>query len=365
MKGRMDSDLRFAVPRFAVRGKGQTRSFFVPVFHQAQQESTAMVSVSSICIAEGKRVRIYLDQSEMDDRNAHQLAEEIIAQMESIVMPRLCAVLGKPADIDGDGYLSILLTSKFSPQRSLIDADDGSSLMKGFVRPCDFQQSSNQSGTGYSNHCDMIYLSSQLSRVKGLHLRSLLAHEFAHVLCLSQKKGLEEDWLSEAIGHVSERLGGGDESNLKARKAVFYASPESVPVCIENYAIAGLWRDPGCRGGAALFLQHCIDCFGSDFLFQLPQSETYGRENLEQATGVRFETLFQNWNLELADDAGRDRIEWKRISRGSKTYRLAGTSSLYLSVSKRSALANGTPLRIRIRASPGAKIKVACRKKKD
>ena len=204
--------------------------------------------------------------------------------------------------MDGDGKFAILI----SPWLGKLEG--GKTSLGGFVRGSDFQASVKQP---FGNRADVLYLNANLR--PGPHLRTLLAHEFAHAICFSERlpsesrpRGLatEEDWLNEAIAHLAENLHGTGWTNLDDRVSRFLDATDRSPLVVPNYFADGLWRDPGCRGATYLFLRWVVDQFGEDVLSRLIHNPNLGRRNLETATGVSFAELFRRWTVALAT-AGR------------------------------------------------------------
>ena len=162
----------------------------------------------------------------------------------------------------------------------------------------------------------MLYLNSNVQ--PGAHLRTLLAHEFTHAVCFSERlpsdlnpRGLadEEDWLNEAIAHISENKLGRGWSNLDYRISRFLNEPHAFPLVVSDYYRARLWRNHGCRGATYLFLRWCVDQHGDQILKQLVANPVGGTRNLEWATGIPFEELYRRWSLALYQSGRRIRLE--------------------------------------------------------
>ena len=277
--------------------KGVSRSFFLHVTDGALDDPRHYARVSSRVVAEGRRVRIYLDTQQTVAELVPGVLNEMVRLFDEEIIPRSQAKLGNCRDIDGDGKFSVLM----SPWLSRLQG--GKTSLGGFVRGSDFHC---DLAAPFSNHGDMLYLNSNVR--PGPHLQSLLAHEFAHAVCFSvrlpserYRLGLpeEEDWLNEAIAHLSENLQGCGWSNLDYRVSRFMTQPQAYPLVVSDYYQAGLWRDHGCRGATYLFLRWCVDQFGNDMLPRLIRSPVRGAENLEWATGVKFEELYRRWSVAL------------------------------------------------------------------
>src|SRR5262249_9785971 len=104
-----------------------------------------------------------------------------------------------------------------------------------------------------------------------------------------------------AIAHVAENLHDGGWSNLDRRIATFLTTTADSPLVVRDHYRAGLWRDPGCRGAAYLFLRFCADHFGEGVLRDLVDGSEPGKANLNRATCERFPDLFRHWTIALAE----------------------------------------------------------------
>jgi hypothetical protein len=274
------------------------RRFYLYVGRGSLENRDAYIPVFGRLCAEGQWARVYIDEHAPSDAYPAELPATLVRLLDEQVIPRCRALLGLHQDIDGDGKLALLLTPLVGQLHG------GTSAPHGFVRGDDFRFNLE---APFSNHADVIYLHPRLN--SNAALQSLLAHEYSHAVCFSQRMpgvvapaGLpdEEDWLNEAIAHVVEMLDGGDDWNLAERIEVFLKNSHAAPLVVRDYYRAGLWRDPGCRGATYLFLQWCVDQYGPQLLRELARAPFQGRANLEWTTGRRFEELFRRWTVSLA-----------------------------------------------------------------
>jgi hypothetical protein len=153
----------------------------------------------------------------------------------------------------------------------------------------------------------MLYLSTDLR--PGPFLRTVVAHEYTHAVVFSEHlfgdhlpgvpRAEEESWLNEGLAHLAERRHGFGWGNLDYRVSCFLAAPQRYPLVVPDYYGAGLWRDPGCRGAAYLFLHACA-CENAGLPAKLVQSNLAGVANLETATREPFAALFRRWTIALA-----------------------------------------------------------------
>ena len=227
------------------------RAFYLHVTDGPLNDARQYAKIRSRSVAEGRFVRVFLDSQMQTGQLARGLVSEIVEWFDTNIVPGSRRVLGTFRDVDGDGKFAILI----SPWLGKLEG--GKTTLGGFVRGSDFQESVTQP---FGNRADVLYLNANLR--PGPHLRTLLAHEFAHAICFSERlptklqpQGLplEEDWLNEAIAHVAENLHGTGWTNLDHRVSRFLDATERSPLVVPNYYADGLWRDPGCRARRICF----------------------------------------------------------------------------------------------------------------
>ncbi len=247
--------------------------------------------------AVGHRVQVYVD---LKDAGAvgPEVLRDLVATFDDQVFPVAARELGQARDVDGDGRFTVLMSSW------LTRLAGGRHAVDGFVRGADLDLSLD---APFSNHCDMMYLSTALA--SGPHLRTVLAHEYTHAVTFSAKSlatpnlrtsGPEEEgWLDEALAHLVEDLHGFSRSNLDYRVSAFLSRPDRYRLVVEDYYAADLFRSHGNRGGTYLFLRWCVDRFGPGLIRSLIQSDRLGVANLEAATGWTFADLYRSWSVAL------------------------------------------------------------------
>lgn len=358
-----------------------SRSFSLHVTDGILEDPAQYATIHAKTIAEGRQVRVYLDEQQSPTNLAPGLVREIVDLFDGDIIPRFRGLLGTYRDVDHDGRFAVLL----SPWLSHLQG--GRTSLGGFVRGSDFQTCL---GRPFSNRCDMMYVNSQT--LPGPRLRTLLIHEYAHAVCFSRRTADpsgrprfpdEEDWLNEAIAHCAESLLEAGWSNLDYRIARFLNDTSAFPLVVGDYYRAGLWRCHGCRGATYLFLRYCLEQFGPQTLTKLIANPEHGAHNLELATGCSFEQLFRGWTLSLADVASREsaaersgsalapldlhgslgawglagprRQHWD-IDSGSRKISLRGTSALYLELA---AAGSSGPRELWLQGSPGSALQVS------
>ena len=249
--------------------------------------------------AVGRRVQVYADATDYANIDAATL-RDIVASFDDRVWPAVAGRFGPATDVDGDGRFTILLTSWLSR------LGEGKTRVDGFVRGADMDR---RQPAPFGNRADMMYLNAQLKA--GPHLRTVLAHEYAHAVTFSRKvldadprgpldaSAEEEGWLDEAIAHLVEDELGFSRSNLDYRISAFLSQPERYRLVVDDYFAADLFRSHGNRGATYLFLRWCVDRFGPHLLDILVRAPRRGVANLEAATGAPFAELFRRWTVAL------------------------------------------------------------------
>jgi hypothetical protein len=343
----------------------QNRRFFLHVSNTALEDPAGYIPIEGVLAGEGRYTQVYVDLQTGDIPLAPGLVREVIRLLDSEIMPRGHELLGSLADVDGDGKLTVLITPWLGK------LGGGRTSINGCVRASDFQPGVE---APFGNSADVLYLNSNLE--PGAALEALLAHEYTHAVCFSQRLAradgglpIEDDWLNEAIAHVAENLLATGWSNLEDRISTFLSATGNSPLVVADYYRAGLWRDPGCRGATYLFLRYCVDRFGPQLLGKLIRSPQTGIRNLEQATGVPFADLFRHWTIALARDriesvplnstlgnrqlTGVQRLPWN-LDEGPYSVELHGTACTLIQLDS----ATGGVRRISVRCAPGARPQV-------
>lgn len=273
------------------------RHFHLHVTDGSLDDPKHYVKIAARLVGEGNEVRVYLDQQQQTQELATGLVDHLVETLDRKLLPAFRQQVGGFRDVDQDGKFAVLL----SPWLGRLQG--GKTSLGGFVRESDFRTDME---APFSNRCDMMYLNSNLT--PGPHLQTLLAHEFMHAVTFSTRlpspansRGLpnEEDWLNEAIAHLSENLHGDGWSNLDYRISRFLSQPQEFPLVVEDYYHAGLWRNHGCRGATYLFLRWCVDQFGEELLKKLIHAPGRGRDNIQHATGIKFDELFRRWSISM------------------------------------------------------------------
>jgi hypothetical protein len=249
----------------------------------------------------GRKIQVYVAAEDFG-QVGDELVNDVIATFDDRIFPDTSRRFGAAGDVDRDGRFTILISSWLN------HLGGGRYAVDGFVRLTDLCLAF---GPPFSNHCDMMYLSTDLKT--GPYLRTVLAHEYMHAVIYSQKMlqgppgvgpGAEEEgWLDEALAHLAEDVHGFSTANIDYRVRAFLARPERYQLVVDDYYAADLFRSHGNRGSTYLFLRWCADRYGSELLPALVHSPLRGAMNLEAATGSTFAALYRAWSLDLYQNA--------------------------------------------------------------
>jgi hypothetical protein len=304
------------------------------------QDAAGYTAVQGDLRAVGRHCQVYLDHDESDPAALQPTVADVINTFDDEVYPQSLRSRGQALDVDRDGRFTILLTGRLGKLQN------GKVALGGFVRGSDFYA---DLPAPYGNRCDMMYLNTNLR--PGPHLRTLLAHEYTHAVVFSEHvfgnylpgrpRQDEESWLNEGLAHVVEEQHGYGWSNLDYRISAFLNAPEQYPLVVPDAYGAGLWRNAGHRGATYLFVRWCVQQYGTDLPARLIQTNLHGVENLEVATGERFEDLFRHWSTALLQAGAnlppvpgrhpaRPHFTKLTLAGGRSEVTLAGTSVAYL-----------------------------------
>jgi hypothetical protein len=253
---------------------------------------------------------------------------------DTLVYPLDVSAFGEPTDIDGNGRIGIFFTPTVNAQNVL-----------GYFAYRDLFATSVCPG---SNEGELFYtmVPDPTGSINGqavtkdfvsFETPATLVHEMQHLINASRRTYVngatefEEHWVDEALAHIAEELAFYRESGLSSRtnlgsqrlssKAQADAANNYQLDQIDEYtrylataATVSLYDpvddDDLMQGAMWNFLRYIADRTRSsdgDFWYQLVNSTTTGRANLEEVLGVSDDALsglFRDWNVSVfTDDA--------------------------------------------------------------
>ena len=206
-------------------------------------------------------------------------------------------IFGTPSDVDGDGKVLFLFTH-------LVD-DAG---VGGFYQSSSVLSVENG---GNGNSADMMFVSPTQS---ASFYRALLVHEFQHLINFNQhvivRSGqAEESWLNEGLSHLSEDL---VENGFKNG-----GNSDLIHTFLADPAAAGLTGNAtgsdAKRGATYLFVRSLVDRLGPNVIRRLVQTGLADRDNIETASGEKFENLLALWAAQLYA-SGTGLVEHPRLN---------------------------------------------------
>ncbi len=299
---------------------GDRETFFI-----LNPETDQFVERTATARVVGTRSVFFVDETEgfISPAQIQQMFEDF----EEIIYPRSVRFFGEESDVNGDGRITILVTSLLN-----------GSGVAGFFRAADLfvRDASNP----FSNEQEIFYVAfPTISLPLGL-IQATIAHEFQHLLNFNQKvlqpleQGItdppvEELWLNEALSHLAEDLTGFSENGDDLANIVqsyldqiqffsvtgtdAFGGQDSLPRRAAGYLLLRYLFE---QTGGAIYSQtnpaSLTDNGGITFLRKLATSPQTGIENIRttlremrnpfQQGADPFREAFANWVIALAID---------------------------------------------------------------
>lgn len=275
------------------------RRFLIP--HFQREQAIQQPGVASP-IAEGSRVKVYVDLSLVDGNSNlpqnHPLRDTAIRACEMIeneLLPLIELWIGRITDLDGDHRLSVVLTD--------LDRENSSNEnpVLGCVRRSDFLAHDPNPLAG-----DIIYLDQHLPQQE--QLAALLAHELTHaaVFCFPHEAADDSpmrnhsvpSWLNEAAAHWVERHFCSTPTGYAAREAAFRQNPALCPIILsdDNHDLTS--RRTGSRVAGFTFLQQHLS--NPAAIRNVLQQSTRFDQSIAATTQASFSELFREWTIRQA-----------------------------------------------------------------
>ena len=238
------------------------------------------------------------DLREDDDNIDEDRMQGVIDQFAEDY-PVVVEAFGTPSDVDGDGRVAVLVTHLMQ------DIGAGGQFRASSLVP--------RSWGGDGNMTDLLWANPLIPEE---FYRSLLAHEFQHLISFNQhvlvRQGISEaPWLNEGLSHLAEDLVEEPPNENYRLVRIFLSEPGSV----------GLGRGIPTfttRGAAYLFVRSLVDLLGEGVLLRLVQTARVGRDNVEAATGESFADLMARWAAQLyvsgTGRSGHPRLNYRQAS---------------------------------------------------
>ncbi|MCP6726807.1 MAG: hypothetical protein KJI69_02085 [Patescibacteria group bacterium] len=269
---------------------GQTASFSIDQDYDVSERKEIPASLVKI----SSQLLFYVDdewwgtQNPFEQSEARKVLDALTAEFGGKIYPQLRLTFGsewKPG-IDADERITVL----FHPMK------DGAGGYTNYGDELEKVLNPN------SNEREMVYLSTDF--IRSPILKSLLAHEFVHLITFNQKErlyGIAEDiWLNEARAEYAVTLLGYDSpyegSNLQRRVNAFLTKTDTSLLQWDG--------EPHDYGAVNLFSQYIVDQYGLEILRDSLRSDTVGIQSIEEALkkngfAETFEEVFTDWTIAL------------------------------------------------------------------
>ena len=267
---------------------GQQVKFNIDPSYDLQKREEILATLQKIT----NQIYFYLDDAWWQNLNSQEKSRvseklnNLAEEFENKIYPILTLNFGsewKPG-IDGDERITILIHPMIEEAGGYFNSGD------------EYPKVQNPK----SNQREMVYLNS--SFIDKPIIKSLLAHEFLHLITFNQKERLrkseEEVWLNEARAeYVPTFLGYDDiyeDSNLQNRVKIFLERPNDSLTVWEN--------KKSDYGVANLFIQYLVDHYGVKILADSLQIALSGIPSINyilEKSGFKedFSKIFANWTI--------------------------------------------------------------------
>ena len=269
---------------------GQITDFSIDPSYDASERS----EVSATLVAISQQVYFYVDNTWWSAKNPFEQAET----------RRTFDALG----VEFGGKIYSVLTTTFGFEwRPGIDADERitvlfHSLREGAGGYTNYGDEAERILNPSSNEREMVYLNTDF--IGDSKLKTLLAHEFVHLITYNQKDRLrgvtEETWLNEARAEYAVTLLGYDSpyegSNLEQRAKDFLKST--------GEPLLEWGNEESDYGVVNLFAQYLVDQYGLEILRDSLKSSDIGIASINaqlEKNGFKetFQDVFTDWTIAL------------------------------------------------------------------
>lgn len=260
------------------------------------------------------------------------MANRACETIENELLPWVEQWIGRITDLDGDRYLSVVLTDldrrEFSDETPVL----------GCVRRQDFIEGDQNSLSG-----DILYLDQHLPPHE--QLRALLAHELTHaaVFCIRHEAANDSplkdhavpSWLNEAAAHWVERQFCSAPAGFAEREFAFRQNPAQCPIILRDDDHFLTSRRAGSRVAGVTFLQQHVDDVNA--IRKLLQRSTPFDQSVAAIANAPFSELFRAWSIRQACAEAvsqlQSRVDFcslKHAAHGTMRRKLCGTAFLVL-----------------------------------
>lgn len=263
---------------------GEKRAFFVDVNH----DIIAREKINAVLVKATTKVYFYADESWWNftsQNEAYAAIDSLGSEFENTIYPKLTSKFGQEwsPGIDNDRRITILFHQMKEDSSGYFRSNDEYSKLQ----------------VTDSNEREMIYINA--NSVKSQIAKSLIAHEFTHLITFNQKNNngaIEDVWLNEARAEYAPTLLGYNDpySGSYLEKRVQYFSEKS------NGSIIDWQNTKYDYGRISLFVHYLVDQYGINILTDSLHSSKTGIESINYALqksniNEDFYQVFSNWAI--------------------------------------------------------------------
>ncbi len=255
-------------------------------------DASDRTQTTAVLIKNTSNLYFYIEKSWWDSQVSAKQNEtlsyldNLAVEFQNKIYPTLTSVFGSEWNpgVDGDNKITVL----FHPMK------EGSG---GYFRSTDEYIKLQVPN---SNEREMVYL--PISQIDSSQLKTLLAHEFVHLITFNQKNKIfgveEETWLNEArADYASTILGYNNNyqgSNLQRRVNDFLQKPSD--------SLTEWQETKYDYGVVSLFTHYLVDHYSISILIDSLKSKTAGIPSIDQALAKNgykenFSQIFTNWTI--------------------------------------------------------------------
>ncbi len=267
---------------------GDRESFFVDSGYDAHERTQLTATVKAV----GAHIYFYVEDDYWNGLNGtnknglREKLEELADEFDTVIYPKERAVFGSEwsPGVDGDKRITVLVSELTNDAGGYFNTND--------------EFSRAQIPT--SNQREMFYINT--AGVFSAKNKSILAHEFQHLISFYQKKVLynleEEVWLNEARSEYAPTVCGYNDnyrgSYLAERVDSFLDEP-SDPL--------GEWKNNiADYGVVGLFLHYLADHYGINVITQMMLNDKTGADSINAALSdlgysETFSDIFADWTV--------------------------------------------------------------------
>jgi len=251
------------------------------------------VQMVGILMAIGTYCDVFTDEH---SRLTVQDAEDIARQFDSIAYPVVTQYFGDPPDVNGNSRVTILLPLAFN------GGYDNEPNPQGFSFGAfnDKDQLPPSPENPYSNYRNVLYLNPGAFNTTNPDFqdkwRSILSHEFQHMVNYRYHKNLEAVAIDEGKAMLAEILSG---YGLPHGDYLMWANVDQYqknPACVSLLQTDYSFEDAlATYGMGIMWVSYLFDRFGKETFYSIATNPLPGLDGAESVTGLSKENLFAEW----------------------------------------------------------------------